>query len=131
MEMRKREKVPLKPGFGMLQWNMKCSKLPKPIELKQIPFSEVQKHNIREDCWTVIRGKVYDITQFLDYHPGGVDILIKPTVAGNDSTALFDKYHSFVNIDFLLEKFVIGTVVYDSNSTTNDTTTITNKTLIL
>lgn len=28
-----------------------------------IPFSEVQKHNSPEDCWVVIEGKVYDLTE--------------------------------------------------------------------
>ena len=67
-----------------------------------IPISEVKKHNTRQDAWTILRGYVYDITSFLDHHPGGVDILEQ--VFGEDCTDLFDEYHSFVNSDFLLEK---------------------------
>ena len=33
-----------------------------------IPFTEVQKHNTPEDCWVVIDGKVYDLTE-VSYHP--------------------------------------------------------------
>jgi cytochrome-b5 reductase len=37
----------------------------------------------------VIRGKVYNLTPYMKYHPGGIDILMK--TAGNDGTVLFDK----------------------------------------
>ena len=31
---------------------------------------EVAAHNIRQDCWIVIDNDVYDVTQWLDKHPG-------------------------------------------------------------
>lgn len=37
-----------------------------------IPMQEVMKHNKKEDCWVVIHGKVYNLTDFLSSHPGGV-----------------------------------------------------------
>lgn len=39
--------------------------------------SEVAKHKSTDSCWTVIHGKVYDITSFLDKHPGGRSILLR------------------------------------------------------
>jgi len=47
-------------------------------------------------------GNVYNITQYLDYHPGGVDEIMKG--AGIDATALFQEIHSWVNKNDLLEK---------------------------
>ena len=38
-------------------------------ESKKISMDEVQKHNTEDDCWLAIKGKVYDVTPFLDDHP--------------------------------------------------------------
>ncbi|CAA6668011.1 unnamed protein product [Spirodela intermedia] len=43
-------------------------------------LADVSKHNTHEDCWLVIDGKVYDVTKFLDDHPGGDDVLLSSTV---------------------------------------------------
>lgn len=39
--------------------------------------SEVAKHKSAESCWIVIHDNVYDVTKFLDYHPGGRNILLR------------------------------------------------------
>ena len=41
-----------------------------------VPMHEVAKHNKRDDCWVVIHGKVYDLTDFMDSHPGGVGPIV-------------------------------------------------------
>jgi cytochrome b involved in lipid metabolism len=38
---------------------------------KTITLAECQEHMSDKDCWLVIEGKVYDVTPFLDEHPGG------------------------------------------------------------
>ena len=38
--------------------------------------SEVAKHNSRESCWLVIQEQVYDVTDFLEEHPGGPNIIL-------------------------------------------------------
>jgi len=50
--------------------------------------------------------QVYNITRYLKFHPGGVDWIMKG--AGKDSTALFQKYHAWVNADMLLKECLIG-----------------------
>ena len=38
-------------------------------------LEEVAKHDNEDDCWMVINGKVYDVTDYIDDHPGGDVIL--------------------------------------------------------
>lgn len=56
-------------------------------------MDEVSKHNSLKDLWVVIEGAVYDLSQYADKHPGGVDVLL--FVAGQDGTEDFnDACHS-------------------------------------
>lgn len=47
---------------------------------------EVATRNTESECWTVIDGMVYDITEYLPRHPGGNTIL---QACGTDGTSLF------------------------------------------
>jgi cytochrome b involved in lipid metabolism len=58
---------------------------------KTYTMEEVAKHNSKESCWSVIRGKVYDLTNWIDKHPGGADKILK--ICGKDGTDLFVKQH--------------------------------------
>ena len=59
-----------------------------------ITREELARHNTREDCWMSIEGMVYDVTPYIQYHPGGDKILLGK---GKDATALYKKYHPWVN----------------------------------
>lgn len=50
---------------------------------------ELAKHDHETDAWLAIRGKVYNVTAYLPFHPGGHDELMRG--AGKDATALFDQ----------------------------------------
>jgi cytochrome b involved in lipid metabolism len=45
-------------------------------QAKTITLAECQGHMSDKDCWLVVDGKVYDVTPFLDEHPGGFDTLV-------------------------------------------------------
>ncbi|CAK8544951.1 unnamed protein product [Lathyrus sativus] len=75
---------------------------------KTFTFEEVSKHNNKQDCWIMIHGKVYNVTSFLDDHPGGDESLISST--GKDATVDFeDVGHSDSAID-MMQKYCIGMV---------------------
>lgn len=112
-----RRKVALAPGHSPLDWAALTSKSPKhilrgvspstpPAPYVRVPKEELKSHSTREDCWTCINGKVYNITPYVDFHPGGVEDIMK--CAGRDGTALFNKYHSWVNPERLLASCMIG-----------------------
>ncbi len=54
-----------------------------------ITMAEVRQHNTEHDCWTVLQGKVYNLSPYLAYHPGGADILLR--AAGEDATNMFEE----------------------------------------
>eukprot|EP00008_Paramoeba_atlantica_P010628 CAMPEP_0201476310 /NCGR_PEP_ID=MMETSP0151_2-20130828/1540_1 /ASSEMBLY_ACC=CAM_ASM_000257 /TAXON_ID=200890 /ORGANISM="Paramoeba atlantica, Strain 621/1 / CCAP 1560/9" /LENGTH=72 /DNA_ID=CAMNT_0047856641 /DNA_START=47 /DNA_END=265 /DNA_ORIENTATION=- len=69
-------------------------------------MEEVGKHKTKNSFYIVIRKKVYDITKFLDEHPGGPEIL--EDVAGKDATEEFDDIgHSNIAIS-MLDDFLVG-----------------------
>ncbi|KAG9118400.1 Cytochrome b2, mitochondrial precursor [Ceratobasidium sp. 392] len=56
-----------------------------------ISYDEIQRHNSRDSCWVVVNGEVYDVTRFLNDHPGGIAPILK--VAGSDATRVFVPIH--------------------------------------
>lgn len=42
-----------------------------------LSLDEVRKHVSRESCWVIISGQVYDVTDFLDEHPGGAGVILR------------------------------------------------------
>ena len=53
--------------------------------------AEVAKHDKDNDCWVILHGKVYDVTEFLPDHPGGKKAIM--LFAGKDATEEFDMLH--------------------------------------
>lgn len=112
-------KVALQPGHSPLDWARlkSSSNLRGPIPESQLAQSgriskrELQKHASRQDAWTVLAGKVYNITPYLDFHPGGVPQLMR--AAGKDGTQLFMEFHAWINFDMMLDKCAVGRYVGD------------------
>lgn len=60
---------------------------PTDEEQAGITLSEVAQHSTSYDCWIAINGKVYDVAQFVERHPGGEALL---EGCGRDSTTLYE-----------------------------------------
>ncbi|CCD24783.1 FMN-dependent alpha-hydroxy acid dehydrogenase NDAI_0D04700 [Naumovozyma dairenensis CBS 421] len=74
-----------------------------PVKSKTpITPNELMKHNTPEDCWVVINNQVYDLTTFIQVHPGGPNII--RSNAGKDVTAIFNPLHPPNTIETMLPK---------------------------
>ncbi|XP_023554801.1 cytochrome b5-like isoform X2 [Cucurbita pepo subsp. pepo] len=71
-------------------------------------LAEVASHDNRNDCWLIIEDKVYDVTKFLEDHPGGDEVLLSST--GKDATNDFlDVGHSSA-ASAMMEEFYVGDI---------------------
>lgn len=43
----------------------------KPVFRGNLTKEEVSRHNSASDAWIIVDGKVYDVTTYVDLHPGG------------------------------------------------------------
>lgn len=74
--------------------------------LFEVTEEELEKHNKKDDCWICIRGFVYNVSPYMEYHPGGEDELMR--AAGSDGTDLFDQVHRWVNYESMLKECLVG-----------------------
>lgn len=54
--------------------------------LKKFTRAEVAKHDKEGDLWLIVDTAVYDLTKFVDMHPGGGYLLLDKDIAGKDAT---------------------------------------------
>lgn len=68
-------------------------------------MEEIQKHTSEDDLWIIINDKVYDCTEYLELHPGGIESITMN--GGQDATEDFVAIHS-TKATKMLEKYYIG-----------------------
>ncbi|KAL2457724.1 Cytochrome b5 [Abeliophyllum distichum] len=71
-------------------------------------YEEVGKHDKTKDCWLIINGKVYDVTPFMDDHPGGDEVLLSAT--GKDATNDFEDVGHSDSAREMMDKYYIGEI---------------------
>ncbi|KAK4937810.1 hypothetical protein LTR10_021613 [Elasticomyces elasticus] len=115
-------KVILEPGHSPLDWaaltsnpNSHLRGKDAPDNLIRVTPTQLKQQNGRKgrDAWTVYQGKVYNITPYVPFHPGGKGEILRG--AGKDSVQLFMEVHPWVNWDGMLSECLIGILVNDGD----------------
>eukprot|EP00271_Cylindrocystis_brebissonii_P011554 TRINITY_DN29411_c0_g1_i1.p1 TRINITY_DN29411_c0_g1~~TRINITY_DN29411_c0_g1_i1.p1 ORF type:complete len:191 (+),score=45.34 TRINITY_DN29411_c0_g1_i1:104-676(+) len=75
---------------------------------KGFTVEEVSRHSSRDDCWLIIKGKVYDVTSYVDEHPGG-DSIAKN--AGGEATEGFLGPQHPSRVFDIIEDYFVGDLV--------------------
>lgn len=79
--------------------------------LPTLPTAEVASHNTAKSCYVTVGTKVYDITPFLDDHPGGADLVLE--YAGKDVKEIMEDEVSHAHSESaweILDDHIIGFV---------------------
>ncbi|VWU48363.1 cytochrome b5-like heme/steroid binding protein, putative [Hepatocystis sp. ex Piliocolobus tephrosceles] len=107
--INKSNRKPLNSANQMVYVNLSESLKKNTSDKKKIfTREEVKKHNTYEDAWVIYENKVYNITHYFKYHPGGEDVLLE--YAGQDITMKVAEQHSYVNVKLILENSYLGDV---------------------
>lgn len=77
--------------------------------IASITLTDVAQHATADDCWSVVNGNVYDLTQWINEHPGGSGPI--ESMCGVDATTAFNNQHNGQEApETSLASFLIGTV---------------------
>jgi len=87
-------------------------------------LKEVEEHNTssssqsEKSVWLVIHDQVFDVTKFLDEHPGGEEILLEH--AGQDSTEAFEDVGHSTDAREMLKEYFIGELIEEDRKGSSD-----------
>lgn len=75
---------------------------------RYITLAEVAQNNTQQKIWIVLQGRVYDVTGYINEHPGGEEVLLEQ--GGRDATESFEDVGHSLDARELLKQFLIGEV---------------------
>ncbi|KAJ5151754.1 Cytochrome b5 [Penicillium capsulatum] len=78
------------------------------MDLPEYTLKEVATHNTKNDTWIVIHGQVFDITDYLQDHPGGAEVLLG--TAGTDATAAYEDVGHSEDAREIMQPYLVGTL---------------------
>lgn len=89
-------------------------------QLRTYTLDDVSKHNVPDvGIWIVYKAGVYDITSFVQSHPGGDAVLLG---AGNSVEPFWEVCSAFLSLKFSSLKKILS--CFTDLSTTQDTTSL-------
>ncbi|XP_065006601.1 cytochrome b5-like [Musa acuminata AAA Group] len=71
-------------------------------------LAEVLTHNSPKDCWLIINGKVFDVTKFLEDHPGGEEVLLASI--GKDASDDFEDIGHSTTARAMMVEYCVGEI---------------------
>lgn len=80
-----------------------------------LTIEEVAKHDTEKDCYLIIGNannggpKVYDVTKYLDDHPGGAEVMLE--VAGKYADDMFEDIGHSNEARKELKNYIVGPLV--------------------
>ena len=85
---------------------------PKPINPAgtiNLSNSEIKSHNLKSDCWSIVNGNVYNLTTYVQRHPGGASVIAN--ICGKDgSKAFLNQHNTKSKPNNVLSSFLLGPV---------------------
>ncbi|KAL1846399.1 hypothetical protein Daus18300_014268 [Diaporthe australafricana] len=112
------KQVNLTPGHSPMDWARLAQSptsdlrgLPPSTPYLRVTPSQLRQMTGRKgkDAWSVFSGKVYNISPYISFHPGGEAELLRG--AGRDGTRMFGEVHPWVNYETMLSACLIGILV--------------------
>lgn len=106
--------------FSLSTMSAETKTEPEAEKVKQFTLDEVAKHTTVEDCWLIIGNstnggpKVYDVTKYLDDHPGGAEVMLD--VSGQDADEFFEDIGHSKEARNELAKHLIGDLFMDEET---------------
>ncbi|XP_064466527.1 cytochrome b5-like isoform X2 [Ornithodoros turicata] len=73
---------------------------------KVFTLADIEKHNEKNSAWLLIHNSVYDVTKFMDEHPGGEEVLLEQ--AGKHATEAFEDVGHSTDARELMKQYQIG-----------------------
>ncbi|KAI0254729.1 cytochrome b5-like heme/steroid binding domain-containing protein [Lactifluus subvellereus] len=76
------------------------------MAVKIVTLDELRQHTTKESLWALLNGRVYDVTKFIDEHPGGDEVILSE--AGKDATEAFEDVGHSDEARALLPGMLVG-----------------------